>query len=215
MSDEEVVTQEMVDEELHACARYGELDDLKAMVASDDTGMVNFNAVDAQGNSALHKAAANDHMDMLKYLVENKANYILNNNRVGPITWAIINKQLNATKYLLDTFSDQIDVLDKPDVGLSALSTAYDVDASEVIKCGSSYDDCGECAPFWRLSNTDTHSHAPFPQIVSLLLTHKSAHSLDSMADKQVEADEGDDELGEETTQEEADAAEAMREMEM
>jgi hypothetical protein len=34
---------------------------------------------------------------------------------------------------------------------------------------------------------------------VTLLLTHKSAQSLDEMAKTQVEADEGDDELGEET----------------
>jgi ankyrin repeat protein len=131
MSDEEV-TQEMVDQELHDCARYGELEDLKMMVDSDDTGMVNFNVVDDNGNSALHKAAANNHVEMMKYLVEHKSTYVLNSNKVGPLTWAVINKHIEAVKYLLDTFPENIDVLEKPEVGLSVLSTAYDVEAEDV-----------------------------------------------------------------------------------
>ena len=68
MSEEYIPTQQEVDEELHECARYGELDTLKEMKESDDTNMLNFNACDSQGNTALHKAAANNHVDVLQYV---------------------------------------------------------------------------------------------------------------------------------------------------
>ena len=74
MSDD-IPTQQEVDDEVHECARYGEIDTLEEMFATDDTNMININVVDEEGNCVLHKAAANGHVDMLKYLVEHKATY--------------------------------------------------------------------------------------------------------------------------------------------
>jgi len=133
MSEEEAVTQTQVDEELHACARYGELDDLRLMCEGDDTGpMVNYNHLDAAGSTALHKAAANGHVDIMKYLVSRGAKYIENNIGAGPLMWAVLNKQTEAVAYLLEQFTTQIDVLKKPETGMSLLSTAYDTDNQDV-----------------------------------------------------------------------------------
>jgi ankyrin repeat protein len=109
------------------------MDDLRMMCEGDDTGpMVNYNVTDATGSSALHKAAANGHVDIMKYLVEHGAVFIENQAGAGPLTWAVLNKQVEAVKYLLATFSAQIDVLKKPEAGMSPLSTAYDSDCQEV-----------------------------------------------------------------------------------
>lgn len=132
MSD--IPTQQEVDEELHECARFGELDVLQEMVATDDTNMLNWNALDETGNCALHKAAANNHVEMLQYLKKMGCKYIMNQNNIGPITWAILNKHLEATVFFLDEYAEDIDVLLKPEFGLSPLSTAYDVEAPQIVE---------------------------------------------------------------------------------
>ncbi len=132
-AEEDAPTKAEVDEELHACARFGEIDDLKVMVEGEDTKpLFDVNALDASKNSALHKAAANGHLDMLKYLVSLKADYMLNENGIGPLSWAILNKHTEVVRYLLTTFDTKIDVLAKPKVGRSILSESYDSEVPEV-----------------------------------------------------------------------------------
>ena len=132
MSDD-IPTQQEVDDEVHECARYGEIDTLEEMFATDDTNMININVVDEEGNCVLHKAAANGHVDMLKYLVEHKATYQLNKNNAGALTWAALNKQKDAVVYLLEAFHDEVDILLRPITGLSPLSTAYHVEAADIV----------------------------------------------------------------------------------
>ena len=136
MSDEyEIPTQQEVDDALFDCARFGDLDDLKEMKSTDDTNMLNFSAVDAQGSNAFHMAAANGHITMLQYLKENGTTYVKNNSGHCPLTWAIINKQTATVKWLLENFSDSIDVLFKPEHGpFSPLSQAQDVEAHDIVE---------------------------------------------------------------------------------
>ena len=128
------LTQEEIDEELHECARHGDLDILQEMKEQDDTNMLNFNALDGQGNSALHKAAANGHIPMLTYLKEMGTEYSRNTAGRDPLTWAILNKQLEAVQWLLSNYSDHVDVLFQPEFGLSPLSTAHDMEAVDIIE---------------------------------------------------------------------------------
>jgi ankyrin repeat protein len=132
MSDD-FYTQEELNDELHECARHGELDILKEMKADDDTNMLDFNALDAQGNSALHKAAANGHVDMLIFLKEMGTKYSRNLSGKDPLTWAIINKHLATVQYLILTYPE-IDILFKPEHGLSPLSTAHDIGEPDIIE---------------------------------------------------------------------------------
>ena len=134
-NEEEYMTQQEVDEELHECARHGELDLLKEMKESDDTNMLNFNVLDAAGNCVIHKAAANGHIDMLDYLKANGAKYFRNHAGLDPLIWAIRNKETAAVKWLIANYSGDIDVLFKPnEFAMSALSTAHDVGEVDIIE---------------------------------------------------------------------------------
>lgn len=132
-TDEAPPTKQEVLDELHACARFGEIDDLKMMVEGDDTGpLFDVNGKDDSGNTAVHKAAANGHVDMLKYLLELKADYALNDNGIGPLSWAVLNNQKDAVKFLIDNYSSKINVVAKPTLGKSIVSLAHDCEDQEV-----------------------------------------------------------------------------------
>lgn len=57
-------------DEYIACARYGELEDLKALV--DASSNMDFTHKDMFGNTALHMAAANGHTGNISHLTSKK-----------------------------------------------------------------------------------------------------------------------------------------------
>jgi len=127
MADAEL-TPEGVAEDVHYCARFGELDDLKMVVEAEDTGpLFNPDAVDENGNTALHKAAANGHLEVCKYLVSKGASYIRNKSGACPVNWAIVNRQHACAKYLAQAFTSALDVTQQSLGNKSLLTLALEM----------------------------------------------------------------------------------------
>lgn len=105
------------------CARYGELDDVKALIEAG----VDVNSVDDQGSTALHKAAANGHLDVVKYLHSKGAKYTPNEGGNTPLHWCVQTKQVSVVEFLLTAYDDAIDVFNHKNVaGKSAVAEAFD-----------------------------------------------------------------------------------------
>ena len=66
----EQVDLNYVHSELLECARYGEADDLQSLIsdALQRSAEVNIDFTDTMGSTAMHKAAANGHVDCLQIL---------------------------------------------------------------------------------------------------------------------------------------------------
>lgn len=86
MADDETVT------ELHECARYGELDEMKTWLEAHPT--LSVDAMDGQGATPLHKACANGHVDIVQFLLSKGAKHVQNKNGAFPLSWAILNKHV-------------------------------------------------------------------------------------------------------------------------
>ncbi|KAH8554260.1 ankyrin repeat-containing domain protein [Umbelopsis sp. PMI_123] len=97
-------TADTIDDILY-CARYGELDELKDANFPAEY----FKAADESGNTALHMACANGHLDIVKYVVEklasldNVTQYINSQNEQGnaPLHWAALNGHLEIVQLLI------------------------------------------------------------------------------------------------------------------
>ncbi|KAI9016059.1 ankyrin repeat-containing domain protein, partial [Hyaloraphidium curvatum] len=95
-------------EELLACARYGELDELRALVASHPAPPASLLALSSPslhgGSAALHMACANGHVPVVRYLVEVLPKAALDARNEGGNTalhWASLNGHLEAVEALL------------------------------------------------------------------------------------------------------------------
>ncbi|KAI9009510.1 ankyrin repeat-containing domain protein, partial [Gaertneriomyces semiglobifer] len=108
-------------DEFIACARYGELDDLKQMVtdylqAQNGTLETNnatlraiYTSKNSSGNTALHMAAANGELEILKYILPHLTMGDVNStNSDGstPLHWAALNGKLDCVQLLLDSGAD-------------------------------------------------------------------------------------------------------------
>lgn len=97
MSDEleEPLSREYLGKELLLCARYGEEEDLETILSfqqkeeeSNDVISVDVNYVDSvSGNTALHFAAANGHINCIGLLHRYEAKFMLNNEGCSPVHW--------------------------------------------------------------------------------------------------------------------------------
>ena len=89
------------------CARSGELNDLKeAMKDADDKFDVNLK--DPRGNTALHFAATNGHLEVVEYLInELKCDINVQNNiQNTPLIWAAFNGQRKVSEFLIEKGAD-------------------------------------------------------------------------------------------------------------
>jgi hypothetical protein len=140
---------EMSLEEMNAevleCSRYGEEEDLRALL----TAGADVNFADVGGATALHKAAANGHDACLKVLHEFGAHFTKNGQGNTPAHWAAQNGKSGALKYLVENF--QVDVLAKNDLGRSILTEAFESKDTESISVCLSHDSASE----ERLINPD------------------------------------------------------------
>ncbi|KAI9223898.1 ankyrin repeat-containing domain protein [Blastocladiella britannica] len=101
--------------ELLLCARYGEMDELKEelarLVAENaplDAGAVLARGNDA-GNTALHMASANGHLDIVQFLLEKLAGVHVNAaNEQGntPMHWAALNGHVEIVTALIAAGAD-------------------------------------------------------------------------------------------------------------
>lgn len=100
--------------ELLACARYGELDELKELVTSYSSkpasDLLALSSPDVHGSAtALHMAAANGHTEVVAYLVETLPKQALNARNEGgntPLHWACLNGHKDAVELLLKAGAD-------------------------------------------------------------------------------------------------------------
>eukprot|EP00961_Rhodomonas_salina_P165426 2228754-Rhodomonas_salina.1 len=103
---------------LAACARFGEYEDMEALLASSSI------PVDFQnegGTTALHYACANGHVACVSSLLSRGARPLANRSGNTPLHWAVQNKQLEAVDALLRGAKD-LDVLAQNSFGRSALT---------------------------------------------------------------------------------------------
>lgn len=102
------------------CARYGETEDVASYL--DDGADINF--TDGGGNTALHRASANGHVDTVRLLADRGATYKANSNGNSPLHWAAMNGHAAVVAVLLERWASDVDVLAKNTFGKSALSEA-------------------------------------------------------------------------------------------
>lgn len=121
-------TKEMMDAEVIECARYGDEDDLRALL----TDGADVNSTDEGGSTAMHMAAANGHVVCLGILKQFGAQYKQNNGGNFPIHWAVQNAQLKAFQFLCDNYD--VDVLAKNAAGRSTLTEAFTRGEASVLE---------------------------------------------------------------------------------
>lgn len=124
--------------EVLECARYGEDEDLKALL---DAG-ADANYADASGSTGLHKAAANGQVGCLKILHAAGAKYVKNSTGNTPAHWAAQNAKDGALKFIIDHYA--VDVLAKNDLGRSILTEAFQSKSTECIELCLSHDSASE-----------------------------------------------------------------------
>ena len=118
------------DEYYLECARFGELKDLKeAMKEADKSFDVNIK--DFRGNTALHMACANGHIEMVKYLINtlHVDINIKNSSNNTPLGWAALNGQKEIVKILL---ANNADYENKNSQGKTPSEIAYDTGNFEI-----------------------------------------------------------------------------------
>eukprot|EP00919_Chromeraceae_sp_WS-2016_P008024 GHVR01018962.1.p1 GENE.GHVR01018962.1~~GHVR01018962.1.p1 ORF type:complete len:165 (-),score=36.01 GHVR01018962.1:267-761(-) len=134
------------------CARHGEMDELLSYL---ERGM-DVNYVDKYNNTALHKASANGHLDIVKLLVDTyKAKSIPNQSGNTPLNWAVQNRHKEVVRFLLAE-AGGTDAHHTNEFGKDALSEAVsrgDEQTAQIILCYT----CGD---------TDTTDTLPCQPVV-------------------------------------------------
>jgi hypothetical protein len=116
--------------EMLLCARYGEIED---MVAILDENVVPVDYQNDGLNTALHYVSANGNLECIRELLRRGARSLANSSGNTPLHWAVQNKQLDATKELLAN-SPGCDVLQKNDFGRSSLTEAFQTDNAQILE---------------------------------------------------------------------------------
>ena len=117
-----------VNREILECARYGEHEELQAYLQ----GGGNVNYTDESGNTALHKAAANGHVECLSVLKAFGALYLPNVQGNLPLHWAVQNRNMGAIKYIINNYD--IDMLAQNGFGKSILTEAFQTQDTDIIE---------------------------------------------------------------------------------
>ena len=118
--------QEMLD-----CARYGDVDDLRALLSHSSIS-VNHTAP-GSGNTALHQACANGETGCVDaILAKADAEHKANGSGNYPLHYASLNGHVACVNKLLARFKD-IDVLAKNEFGKSSLTEGFKSEVTEVV----------------------------------------------------------------------------------
>ena len=134
-------------EDLLVCARYGEVLELKELLQCESVRFIN--DADASGNTPLHMACANGHLDCAVLLIHFGAEHRANNAGNYPlrtfsafvcffanlkIDWAVQNKHYKLVELLLNRFED-IDVLSQNEFGRGCVTEAFQPEDTELGMC--------------------------------------------------------------------------------
>eukprot|EP01134_Creolimax_fragrantissima_P007166 CFRG7166T1 len=96
--------QEAIDDFV-LCARYSEIDEIKDYIAKG----INVASVNEHGNTALHTAAANGSIEIVKFLLEHCTVENINmgnESKNTPLHWAAINGHIEVVKALVEAGGD-------------------------------------------------------------------------------------------------------------
>lgn len=113
--------------EVLECARYGEDEDLAKYLGDGVTP----DYAGGGGNTPLHMACANGHVECVRLLISHGAKYANNDSGNSPMHWAVLNKHLEIVNMLVDTYPE-IDVLAKNSFGKSVLTESFGAGIAEV-----------------------------------------------------------------------------------
>jgi predicted nicotinamide N-methyase len=141
------LTEEDARAELIDCARYGELDAVRALLEVWSPKVNSFiDSVDENGSSALHKSSASGHEQTVQLLLFNQAKFFANTSgRNNPLHWAAANGNENVVEMLLrHEFQEQIDVLQKNDGGRSALTEGFSSNNTKIVGMILEHDSAAE-----------------------------------------------------------------------
>ena len=119
--------------ELMDCARYGEIDAVRAILdvwSSEEDSIINVK--DESGSTALHKSAANNHVSTTRLLLARGAVHTTNSNGNTPLHWAAAAGHYDIVQLLLNDKRLTIDVLQKNNFGRSALTEGFSSQKTEV-----------------------------------------------------------------------------------
>ena len=134
------MSQEEMNDEVLECARYGESDDLRALLQAG----ASVNHRDAGGNTAVHKASANGEVSCLQVLKDFGAEYSANTEGNLPTHWAAQNAKVDALRFLIETYGDKVDVLAQNRFGRSSLTEAFQSQNESVIELCLSHPSANE-----------------------------------------------------------------------
>jgi len=127
-----------MDAETIECARYGDAEDLRALL----TDGADVNSIDGTGTTAMHMAAANGQVECLEILKSFNAVYKANAGGNFPLHWAVQNGQLLAFQFLCANY--QVDVLVKNNLGRSTLTEAFTRGDEHVLEACLSHPSASE-----------------------------------------------------------------------
>jgi ankyrin repeat protein len=145
------MNMEEMNQEVLECARYGEEEDLRALLNAG----ADVNFADVGGSSAMHKAAANGEEACLRVLHQFGAKYTKNGQGNTPAHWAAQNGKASALKFIIQNY--EVDVLAKNDLGRSILTEAFQSKCTDCIELCLSHDSASE----ERLINPDSKAAKP------------------------------------------------------
>lgn len=114
-----------------ACARYGEVEDLKEMLLENPNIPIDYQ--NESHNTALHYASANGNTESVEYLLERGARHLQNSSGNTPLHWAVQNKQAGAVRALLAR-APGVDVLQRNGFGKSALTDAFALETADITQ---------------------------------------------------------------------------------
>lgn len=132
--------------ELIECARYGEMDAVRALIEVWSPKLKNFtNSTDKNGTTALHKAGSNGHDATVQLLLFHKAAYLENSAKNTPLHWAAANGHEGIVEMMLNhDFGFELDVLKKNDFGRSILTEGFESKKTKLVGLLLEHDSASE-----------------------------------------------------------------------
>lgn len=137
----ELTEQEAKEEWLESC-RFGEIDILRILLRRFPS-IIDHKHSDT-GNTGLHMAAANGHVEVAKMLLVFNHGFAKNKSGNSPLHFAAINSQAEMTEFLTTQKYHTVDVLEKNSFGRSALTEGFSSENDGVIKAILEHDSAAE-----------------------------------------------------------------------